>query len=56
MAGKINRVGTSRPSTASRVAAAKATRAAAVGSVGGVRRAEVVDEVSRTESPGQHSD
>jgi hypothetical protein len=51
MAGKINRVGTSRPSTASRVAAAKATRAAAVGSVGGVRRAEVVDEVSRTESP-----
>ena len=51
MAGKINRVGTSRPSTASRVAAAKAARAAAVGSVGGVRRAEVVDEVSRPESP-----
>ena len=51
MAGKINRVGTNRPSTASRVAAAKAARAAAVGSVGGVRRAEVVDEVSRPESP-----
>jgi len=51
MAGKINRVGTSRPSTASRVAAAKAARAAAVGSVGGVRRAEVVDEVRRPESP-----
>ncbi len=51
MAGKINRVGTSRPSTASRVAAAKAARAAAVASVGGVRRAESVDEFSRPESP-----
>ncbi|MFQ3169435.1 MAG: flagellin-like hook-associated protein FlgL [Limisphaerales bacterium] len=30
---------------------AKATRAAAIGSVGGVRRTEAVDEVSRTESP-----
>lgn len=51
MAGKINRVGTSRPSTASRVAAAKAARAAAVDAVGGVRRAEAVDEVSQPESP-----
>ena len=51
MAGKINRVGTSRPSTASRVAAAKATRAAAVDAVGGVRRADPVGEVARPESP-----
>ena len=52
MAGKINRVGTSRPSTASRVAAAKAARAAAVDAVGGVRRADPVDEVARPDSPG----
>ncbi len=44
-------MGTSRPSTASRVAAAKATRAAAVDSVGGLRRTEAVDKVSRPESP-----
>ena len=52
MAGKINRVGTNRPSTASRVAAAKAARAAAVDAVGGVRRADPVGEVSRPESSG----
>ena len=51
MAGKVNRIGTSRPSSASRVAATKAARAAAVDAVGGVRRAAPVDEVSRPESP-----
>ena len=51
MAGKVNRIGTNRPSTTSRVAAAKAARAAAVDSVGGVRGTEPVDEVSRPESP-----
>ena len=51
MAGRISRVGTSKPSTASRVAAAKAARAAAVESVGGVQRTAPVDEVNRAESP-----
>ena len=51
MAGKINRVGTSRPSTASRVAAAKAARAAAVGLSGRRPPCGAVDEVSRPESP-----
>ena len=47
MAGRISRVGTSKPSTASRVAAAKAARAAAVEGVGGVQRTAPVDEVNR---------
>ena len=51
MAGRISRVGTSKPSTASRVAAAKAARAAAVEGVGGVQRTAPVDEVNRAESP-----
>ena len=51
MAGRISRVGTSKPSTTSRVAAAKAARAAAVEGVGGVQRTAPVDEVNRAESP-----
>ena len=51
MAGKISRVGSSKPSTASRVAAAKAVRAAAVEGVSGVQRTAPVDEVNRAESP-----
>ena len=51
MAGKISRVGSSKPSTASRVAAAKAARAAAVEGVSGVQRTAPVDEVNRAESP-----
>ena len=51
MAGKISRVGSSKPSTASRVAAAKAARAAAVEGVSGVQRTAPVDEVRQTDRP-----
>lgn len=51
MAGKISRVGSSKPSTASRVAAAKAARAAAVEGVSGVQRTAPVDEVRPTDRP-----